>query len=86
MLEQNLNTQVYFVYVYSSWQRGSNENSNDLLRELFPKKTHFDHVTEKEMKEALQLITNRPRKCLGWKTGYEAFEEELLDLILQSIK
>ena len=81
VLEQDLNIQVYFADAYSSWQRGSNENSNGLLREFFPKKTNFDHVTEKEMEQALQLINNRPRKCLGWKTAYEAFEEELLHLI-----
>ncbi|RKQ15505.1 IS30 family transposase, partial [Lysinibacillus endophyticus] len=40
----------------------------------------FDHVTEKEMEQALKLINNRPRKCLGWKTAYEAFQEELLHL------
>ncbi|RPJ96890.1 IS30 family transposase, partial [Rummeliibacillus sp. TYF005] len=45
------------------------------------KKTNFDHVTPDEMNQALQLINNRPRKCLGWKTAHEAFEEELLHLI-----
>ena len=80
-LEQNLNIQVYFADAYSSWQRGSNENANGLLREFFPKKTNFDHVTKPEMEQALQLINNRPRKCLGWKTAHEAFEEEVLRLI-----
>ncbi|MCP1144702.1 IS30 family transposase [Lysinibacillus endophyticus] len=81
VLEKDLNIQVYFADAYSSWQRGSNENANGLLREFFPKKTNFDHVTEKEMEQALKLINNRPRKCLGWKTAYEAFQEELLHLI-----
>lgn len=80
-LEQHLNIQVYFADAYSSWQRGSNENANGLLREFFPKKTNFDHVTKPEMDKALQLINNRPRKCLGWKTAHEAFEEEVLRLI-----
>lgn len=80
-LEQELNIRVYFADAYASWQRGSNENSNGLLREFFPKKTNFDHVTPSEMTQALQLINNRPRKCLGWKTAYKAFEEELLHLI-----
>ncbi|MER1987367.1 MAG: hypothetical protein ABS948_15900 [Solibacillus sp.] len=50
---------------------------------IFPKKSHFDQVTVAETKQALRLINNRPRKCLGWKTktAYEAFEEELLRLI-----
>jgi len=81
VLKQDLNIQVYFADAYSSWHRVSNENGNGLLREFFPKKTNFDHVTEAEMEHALQLINNRPRKCLGWKTAYEAFEEELLHLI-----
>ena len=81
VLEKELNIQVYFADAYSSWQRGSNENSNGLLREFFPKKTNFDHVTKDELKQALHLINNRPRKCLGWKTAHEAFQEELLHLI-----
>ena len=81
VLEKELNIQVYFADAYSSWQRGSNENSNGLLREFFPKKTNFDHVTEDDLKQALYLINNRPRKCLGWKTANEAFQEELLHLI-----
>ena len=80
-LEQNLNIQVYFADAYSSWQRGSNENANGLLREFFPKKTNFDRITKPELEQALQLINNRPRKCLGWKTAHEAFEEEVLRLI-----
>lgn len=81
VLEKDLNIQVYFADAYSSWQRGSNENGNGLLREFFPKKTNFDEVTSDEMKKALHFINNRPRKCLGWKTAYEAFSEELLHLI-----
>ncbi|MGE7022581.1 IS30 family transposase [Solibacillus cecembensis] len=81
VLEKELNIQVYFANAYSSWQRGSNENGNGLLREFFPKKTNFDHVTLDDMNQALHFINNRPRKCLGWKTAYEAFREELLHLI-----
>lgn len=81
VLENDLNIQVYFADAYSSWQHGSNENGNGLLREFFPKKTNFDQVTEDEMKQALQFINHRPRKCLGWKTAHEAFQEELLHLI-----
>lgn len=81
VLEKDLNIQVYFADAYSSWQRGSNENGNGLLREFFPKKTNFDQVTADEMKHALRLINNRPRKCLGWQTAYEAFVNELLHLI-----
>jgi len=81
VLEKELKIQVYFADAYSSWQRGSNENGNGLLREFFPKQTNFEHVTPDEMDQALYLINNRPRKCLGWKTAHEAFQEELLHLI-----
>ncbi len=80
-LEKDLNIQVYFADAYSSWQRGSNENGNGLLREFFPKKTNFDHVTTDELEQALNLINHRPRKCLRWKTAHETFQEELLHLI-----
>ncbi|MEK4228523.1 IS30 family transposase [Solibacillus sp. FSL H8-0538] len=69
VLEKELNIQVYFADAYSSWQRGSNENGNGLLREFFPKKTNFDNVAPDEMKQALDLINKRPRKCLNWKTA-----------------
>ena len=69
-VEADLKVPVYFADAYSSWQRGSNENANGLLREFFPKKTDLAQVTEKEVNEALFLINHRPRKCLGWKTSW----------------
>jgi IS30 family transposase len=79
-LENDLNLAVYFADPYSSWQRGSNENANGLLREFFPKGTDFDKVTDDALGRALQLINNRPRKCLGWQTAHEAFIGEVLHL------
>lgn len=58
-----------------------NESDNGLLREFFPKKKNFDHITTVELNRELDLINHRPRKCLGWKTAYEVFQEELLHLI-----
>jgi transposase, IS30 family len=52
------------VEPYSSWQRGSNENANGLLREFLPKKTDLAKVLDAELENALSLINNRPRKCL----------------------
>ena len=80
-LEKEPGIQVYVEDAYSSWQRGSNENGNGLFREFFPKKTNFDEVTTNQVNQALDFINGRPRKCLGWKTAYEAFQEELLHLI-----
>ena len=67
---------------YAAWQRGSNENSNNgLLREFFPKKTNLAKVTLDKLTEALVLINNRPRKCLGFKTPFDMFKHEIKKLI-----
>ncbi|MCW3793777.1 IS30 family transposase [Paenibacillus sp. LS1] len=68
---------VYFADPYSSWQRGSNENGNGLLREFHPKGTDFAQVEDDALAHCLDLINHRPRKCLGWKTAHESFIEEL---------
>ena len=81
IIEEELKIPVYFADPYSSWQRGSNENSNGLLREFFPKRTNFDHVEQEELQKALYLINNRPRKCLGYQTSQEVFMGEVLHLI-----
>ncbi|CUM83827.1 IS30 family transposase [Turicibacter sanguinis] len=79
-VEADLKVPVYFADAYSSWQRGSNENANGLLREFFPKKTDLARVSDEEINEALCLINHRPRKCLGWKTSFELFHEKLSHL------
>ncbi len=79
-LEHFHNVNVFFADPYSSWQRGSNENANGLLREFFPKGHDFAMVTDEELAEAVRLINHRPRKCLNWKSTYEAFMDELSHL------
>lgn len=79
-VESELKVPVYFADAYSSWQRGSNENANGLLREFFPKKTDLAQVSEEEINEALFLINQRPRKCLGWKSSFELFNEQVSHL------
>lgn len=79
-LEFTHNIDVYFADPYSSWQRGSNENGNGLLREFFPKGKDFAEVTDEELASALNFINNRPRKCLGWKTAHESFMDALSHL------
>lgn len=79
-LERLHGVEVYFADPYSSWQRGSNENANGLLREFFPKGHDFAQVTDAELEQALHLINNRPRKCLGWKSAHESFQDEVLHL------
>ncbi|MFF3024942.1 IS30 family transposase [Gottfriedia sp. NPDC057948] len=79
-VEKELPIHVYFADPYSSWQRGSNENANGLLREFFPKGTDLAIVTQEEVTQAVSLINYRPRKCLNWKTAHEAFHSELSHL------
>lgn len=79
-IEKDLEIPVYFAAPYSSWQRGSNENSNGLLREFYPKKTNLALIKNKELVENLFLINNRPRKCLGWKSSIEVFLYEVSQL------
>lgn len=79
-VESELDIPVYFADAYSAWQRGSNENSNGLLREFYPKKTDLALVTQEELFHSLMLINNRPRKCLGWKSAFQVFIQELSHL------
>jgi IS30 family transposase len=74
-LSADLGIQVFFAHPYSSWERGSNENLNGLIRRFFPKKTNFQLVTDEEISRVEYLLNSRPRKRLGWKTPYEVFFE-----------
>jgi transposase, IS30 family len=75
-LEQEHGIVVYFADPYASWQRGSNENANGLLREFFPKGTNFATISQEQISQAVDLINQRPRKCLNWKSAYETFLAE----------
>ncbi|MBB3150390.1 IS30 family transposase [Paenibacillus endophyticus] len=79
-LEAVHNVKVYFAVSYSSWQRGSNDNANGLLREFFPKWHDFASVTDSQLADVIRLINNRSRKCHGWKSAHEAFMEEVSHL------
>lgn len=72
-LEQEIGIKCYFAHAYHSWERGSNENLNGLIRRYLPKGTDFRKVSTKEIRRIEYLINSRPRKRLGWKTPYEVF-------------
>ena len=77
-IENELRIPFYFADPHSPWQKGSNENTNGLLRENFPKKTNFSTVTQRDLYwKGVYRINNRPGKVLGWKTAQECFAEEL---------
>ena len=66
---------VYFCDPYSFWQRGTNENTNGLLRRFFPKKTSFANISTEDVNRVVSLINNRPRKRLGFRTPYEILQK-----------
>jgi IS30 family transposase len=68
-----LNTDLYFAHPYSSWERGTNENTNGLIRQYFPKKRSFVTITQQEIEFVMDRLNNRPRKCLGFKSPNQVF-------------
>jgi len=70
-----LNAKTYFAHPYSSWERGTNENTNGLIREFIPKKTPFKLITEEYLREVISKINRRPRKVLGFDLPITIFAE-----------
>ncbi len=75
MTEKSLKAKVYFAEPYCAWQRGTNENTNGLIRQYFPKGTDFSKVSREEIKHVESLLNARPRKCLGYKTPNEVHRQ-----------
>ncbi len=73
-------TRVFFADPHSPWQRPSNENTNGLLRQYFPKGTDLSRWSADALEAVAYAVNNRPRKILGWKTPAEVFEEQLRSL------
>lgn len=74
-IEEELKTNIYFADPYCAWQKGTNENSNGLLREFYPKHMDLSKTNEKEVQKTIELLNTRPRKCLNYKTPKELFDE-----------
>lgn len=70
-IEKDLNTTIYFADPHAPWQRGLNENTNDIIRFFFPKGTNFLNVSDEELQHVVHLINSRPRKCLGYLSPLE---------------
>ena len=64
---------VFFCDAYSPWQRGTNENTNGLLRQYLPKSTDLNLTDTTRLEEIVAELNNRPRRTLGWKTPHEVF-------------
>jgi IS30 family transposase len=69
--------QVYFAHPKSPWERGTNENTNGLIRQFFPKGTDFTKVTRKEIKRVQDLLNGRPRRTLDYRTPFDVMNKLL---------
>lgn len=78
MMEQDLNTFVYFTHPHAPWERPTNENTNGLLRQFIPKHRDLGQLTDNDLARFVSLLNFRPRKCLGWLTPFEAFSHQVL--------
>jgi IS30 family transposase len=77
MIGKKTKMDIYFAYPYCSWERGTNENTNGLLRQFYPKKSLFKDITQRKLNKIVNLINHRPRKRLGYLTPHEVFIENM---------
>lgn len=73
--------QFYFPHPHHPWERGTNENTNGLIREYFPKGFDISNITDEYIQQQFYEINTRPRKCLGFKTPYEVYKNTTLRLV-----
>ena len=72
-ISQALSVDFYFAHPYSSWERGTNENTNGLIRQYLPKSRSLKNVSMQEETMIMDRLNLRPRKCLDFRTPYEVF-------------
>ena len=83
-VDEALGSTAYFADPFSSWQRGSNENLNGLIRQYITKSRPLSSVTDSELASIETRLNNRPRKRLGFKTPHELFTQELSRVALRA--
>jgi len=84
-LQVDTGLEIYFCDPQSPWQRGSNENTNGLLRQYFPKGTDLSRHGVNELSAVAHALNTRPRKTLGWRTPAEALDRLLKQHIIESV-
>lgn len=80
LVTESLNLPFYFPDPHAPWQRGTNENTNGLLREYLPKSFDIALSSEDDIADFIEKLNHRPRKCLAWETPYEVFSNQSFHL------
>jgi IS30 family transposase len=75
LFTKNTRMKVYFAHPASPWERGTNENTNGLIRDFFPKGTDLSQISYHKIKHVQHLLNGRPRKVLNFETPYDAFKK-----------
>ena len=81
VVAEALGVKIYIPPPYQPWQRGTNENTNGLLREYLQKHQDIAQYPDEYIEKAVLALNNRPRKCLQWRTPYEVYFDEVLHLV-----
>ncbi|MFH1706318.1 MAG: IS30 family transposase [Planctomycetota bacterium] len=76
-LARRTGMEIFFAFPYHSWERGTNENTNGLIRRLLPKGSSFAHLDQAALARIESYVNDRPRKCLGWRTPREVFYDRI---------
>ena len=85
MIEGTKRTVIYFAHPYSSWERGTNENQNRMIRRFIPKGSDISKVSNKTIKEIETWINNYPRRILGYRSSNDLVNDLYLTSNLQSV-
>jgi IS30 family transposase len=75
---------VYYAKPYHSWERGSNEHANGMIRRFFPKGTDFNLVSNEQIQQVVDYLNNRPRRILWYRTPKEVFDHEIYLLSIRN--
>ena len=76
MIEEKIEGKIYFANAHHPWERGTNENSNQRLRRVFPKGTKYSTITKEDVAKTVWIMNHTKRKCLNWHTPYEVFNSQ----------